>query len=56
MILKGRLHIDTDLERLVKRVLNKNSIYYNDIFCYIDKNGRTKIRISMNNCEGAELL
>ncbi len=50
---KREVTIDTDLERLVKRVLNKNSIYYNDIFCYIDKNGRIKIRISMNNCEGA---
>jgi len=50
---KREVTIDTDLERLVKRVLNKSSIYYNDIFCYIDKNGRIKIRISMNNCEGA---
>lgn len=50
---KREVTIDTELERVVKRVLNKSSIYYNDIFCYIDKNGRIKIRISMNNCEGA---
>jgi len=50
---KREVTIDTDLERLVKRIFNKNLIYYNDIFCYIDKNGRMKIRISMNNCEGA---
>lgn len=50
---KREVTIDTDLERLVKRVLNKNSIYYNYIFCYIDKNGRIKIRLSMNNCKGA---
>lgn len=49
---KREVTIDTDLERLIKSVLNKNSIYYNDIFCYIDKNGRIKIRISMNNYEG----
>jgi len=49
---KREVTIDTDLERLVKRVLNKNLIYYNDVFCYIDKSGRIKIRISINNCEG----
>lgn len=49
---KREVTIDADLERLVKRVLNKNSIYYNDVFCYIDKNGRMKIRISINNYDG----
>ncbi|NRT32315.1 stage II sporulation protein E [Clostridium beijerinckii] len=51
---KKEVRIDTDLERLTKRILNKNSIYYNDIFCYIDKSGRVKIRLSVNNCEGAD--
>lgn len=51
---KKEVNIDTELERVIKRVLNKNSIYYNNIFCYIDKNGRVKIRISMNNYDGAE--
>lgn len=50
---KREVAIDIDLERLIKSVFNKNSIYYHDIFCYIDKNGRIKIRISMDNCEGA---
>ena len=50
---KREVTIDTDLERLIKRVLNKNSIYYNDVFCYVDKNGRIKIRISMNDYEGS---
>ena len=49
---KREVTIDTELERVVKRVLSKSSIYYNDVFCYIDKSGRIKIRISMNNCEG----
>ena len=51
---KREVTIDTELERIIKRVLNKNSIYYNNIFCYIDKNGRIKIRISMNNYDGAD--
>jgi len=51
---KREVNIDTELERIVKRVLNRNSIYYNNIFCYIDKNGRIKIRISINNCDGAD--
>lgn len=50
---KREVSIDTDLERVVKRILNKNSIYYNDVFCYIDKNGKAKIKISMNNCDEA---
>jgi stage II sporulation protein E len=50
---KREVCIDTDLERIVKRILNKNSIYYNDVFCYIDKNGRVKIRISMNGCQSS---
>lgn len=49
---KREVSIDTDLERVVKRILNKNSIYYNDVFCYVDKNGKMKIRISMSNCDG----
>ena len=51
---KKEVNIDSELERVTKRVLNKNSIYYNNIFCYIDKNGRAKIRISINNYDGAE--
>lgn len=51
---KREVIIDADLEKLVKRMLNKNSIYYNDIFCYIDKNGRIKIRISINNSQDVD--
>ena len=51
---KKEVNIDAELERIVKRILNKNSIYYNNIFCYMGKNGRAKIRISINNYDGAE--
>lgn len=48
---KRQVTIDTDLEKLIKRILDKNSINYNDVFCYVDKNSRNKIRISISNCE-----
>ena len=51
---KREVTIDVELERVIKRVLNSNSICYNNIFCYIDKNGRVKIRISINNHDGAD--
>ena len=51
---KKEVNIDSELERVIKRIMNKNSIYYNNIFCYIDKSGRTKIRIIINNYDGAE--
>lgn len=51
---KREVNIDAELERVIKRIMNKNSIYYNNIFCYVGKNGRTKIRISINNYNGAE--
>lgn len=50
---KREVTILPDLERIIKRGLNKESIDYNDIFCYTDTNGRIKVRISMDNCEGA---
>lgn len=51
---KREVNIDAELERVIKRIMNKNSIYYNNVFCYVGKNGRTKIRISINNYDGAE--
>lgn len=51
---KREITLDIDLERLIKRIFNKNSIRYNDIFCYVDKNGKMKIRISINNDENAD--
>ncbi|MGL5869227.1 MAG: stage II sporulation protein E [Clostridium chrysemydis] len=41
-----------NLERVVRKELNKNSIKYKDIFCYTDKGGKLKVRINMENCEG----
>ncbi|GAA0079344.1 stage II sporulation protein E [Clostridium sp. CTA-5] len=49
---KREVTICEDLERIIKRGLNKNSIEYSDIFCYTDKNGRVKVKLTMKKCEG----
>lgn len=47
-------NIGITLERMIRRGLNRNSIEYNDIFCYKNYEGRIRIKISMNSCEGCE--
>lgn len=51
---KREIKISDDLERMIRRGLNRNSIEYNDVFCYKNYEGRIRIKISMNNCEGCE--
>lgn len=41
-----------ELERVIRRELNKNSIAYKEVFCYTDKGGRVNVKISMENCSG----
>lgn len=43
----------TDIDRILRKALNKNNIKYNDIFCYLDKKGRLKIKITLTDCGGA---
>ena len=43
-----------DLERVIRHGLNKNSIPYNNVFCYRDSKGREKVKISMKNCGGGK--
>ena len=43
-----------DLERLVRRGLNKNSIQYKNVFCYRDTNGRVKIKLTLESCGGGK--
>ncbi|ACD51340.1 MULTISPECIES: stage II sporulation protein E [Clostridium] len=51
---KREVTICSDLERIIKRGLNKSSIEYNDIFCYTDKNGRVKIKLTIKDGENCE--
>lgn len=41
-----------DVEKSVRRALNKSGINFKNIFCYRDNNGRVKIKVSMENCGG----
>ena len=43
----------TDIDRILRKALNKNSMEYTDVFSYIDRKGRLKIKVTLNNCEGA---
>lgn len=42
-----------ELEKSIRRALNKNSIQYSNIFAYRDTYGRIKINLSLKSCEGA---
>lgn len=42
-----------DIDRIVRKSLNKNNMEYKDVFSYIDRKGRLKIKLTLNNCEGA---
>ena len=39
-----------DVERIVRRELNKNSIKYKEVFCFNDKGGKVNIKINMEKC------
>lgn len=39
-----------ELERIIRKELNKNSVKYKEIFCFTDKGGRMNIKVSMENC------
>ncbi|WP_338586779.1 stage II sporulation protein E [Clostridium baratii] len=43
-----------ELERVIRRELNKNSIAYKEVFCYTDKGGRANVKISMEKCSGCD--
>lgn len=43
----------TDIDRLLRKSLNKNNVEYRDIFSYIDRKGRLKIKVMLNDCQGA---
>jgi stage II sporulation protein E len=42
----------TEIDKILKKALNKAKVEYKDVFCYLDKKGRMKIKVTLNNCEG----
>ena len=51
----SEIQIDTSMEKLVCRALDKNRIKYNDLMCLNDKLGRLSIKFSLNACGGREM-
>lgn len=51
---KKNVVIDMETEKRVKKEFNKMGIDYNSVFCYIDANGRSKIKICMDESHGVD--
>lgn len=51
----SEIQIDTAMEKLISRALDKNRIKYNDLMCLNDKLGRMSIKFSLNACGGREM-
>lgn len=49
------IQFKNDLERNIKKLLNKNQIKYSDLFCFQDKKGRISVRLSLDSCGGSQL-
>jgi len=47
--------IDTSMEKLICRALDKNRIKYNELMCLNDKMGRMSIKLSLNACSGRQM-
>lgn len=46
------ISICSEIDKVLRKALNKNKIEYKDVFCYLDRKGRMKIKITLSNCEG----
>ena len=47
--------IDTPMEILIGRALDRNRIKYNDLMCLNDKLGRLNIKLSLSACSGRQM-
>ncbi|ATD53882.1 stage II sporulation protein E [Clostridium chauvoei] len=47
------ISVCTDIDRILRKSLNKSNVDYKDVFCYLDRRGRLKIKVTLSNCEGA---
>jgi stage II sporulation protein E len=48
----ANIKVDLDAENNIRRIFDKNSIKYGDIFCLINKNGRLVVKLKMKACGG----
>ena len=49
------IQIDTAMEKLICRALDKNRIKHNDLMCLNDKLGRLSIKLSLDACSGRQM-
>lgn len=47
--------IDTSMEKLICRALDRNRVKYNDLMCLNDKMGRLSIKFSLEACSGRQM-
>ncbi|WP_066889723.1 stage II sporulation protein E [Clostridium nigeriense] len=46
------ISICTEIDKILRKAFNKGKIDYIDVFSYLDRRGRMKIKVITNNCEG----
>lgn len=46
------ISICTEIDKILRKAFNKNKIDYIDVFSYLDRRGRMKIKVTTNNFEG----
>jgi len=51
----SEIQIDTPMEKLICRALDRNRIKYNDLMCLNDKLGRLSIKLSLSACSGRQI-
>lgn len=42
-----------EIDKVIRKTLSKNRIRYKGIYSYTDRNGRLKIKVRLNNCDGS---
>ena len=52
--LNKEVEVDYEIKKLIKKAFSKVSIEYKKVYCYRDVDGRSKIKITMNNCCGSK--
>ncbi|ERI91473.1 stage II sporulation protein E [Clostridiales bacterium oral taxon 876 str. F0540] len=51
----ANIKIDVEAENNIRRILDRNRIKYNDVFCLCNKNNRLVIKVKMHSCSGTQL-
>lgn len=47
--------LNTEIEKRVRKILDRKGLKYKDIFCFQDKNDRAVVKLNLDSCGGAQL-